>query len=238
MPVDEFAGKVKGKIAKEVSSRGKWIFVRLEPAYFMLINLGMGGDLVYFTQGGELPEKYQFKLAFTDGSGFTIRFSWFGSIHLVHEKDLAEHRLTAHLGLSPIDDTFTPEYFKRLLGKRKARIKSFLLNQKNVAGIGNVYIQDILFVAGLHPDREISTLTEEEAAQLYDAIQTVLNRSVQLRGLEYEKDFYGRKGGYTMKEFLVGYKTGHPCPTCNTRIERIKTGSTSSYICPKCQPLE
>ncbi len=238
MPINEFAEKTKGKTVKEVSSRGKWIFMKLEPTYFMFINLGMGGDLVHFTSDKGLPKKYQFKLAFTDGSGFTIRFYWFGSIHLVHEKDLAEHKMTARLGLSPTDERFTFEYFKDLLNKRKAQIKSFLLNQMNVAGIGNVYIQDILFKARLHPNRKTSTMTEKEVADLYDAIHTVLNRSIQLCGLEYEKDFYGRKGGYTMKEFLVGYKTGHPCPRCNAKIEKIKTGSTSSYICPRCQPLE
>jgi len=238
IPVKEFIKTVKGKTVNNVSSKGKWIFVKLDPAYYMLINLGMNADLLYFVSNKKLPEKYQFKLTFTDKTGFTIHFQWFGYIHLVPEKDLNKHKLTAKLGISPINEKFTQEHFKKLLSNRKLRIKNFLLNQKNIAGIGNVYVQDILFKAKLHPNRQASTLSEKELNNLYNAIQNVLNHSIKLGGLAYEKDFYGQKGRFTINEFLVGYKTGKPCPTCNTPIEKIRTGSTSSYICPKCQTLK
>jgi formamidopyrimidine-DNA glycosylase len=238
LPVSEFVKTVKGKTVSNVSSKGKWVFIKLDPAYCMFINLGMNADLLYFTPNQKLPEKYQFKLTFTDKTGFTIQFQWFGYIHLVPEKNLNKHKLTARLGISPIDEEFTLERFKNLLANKKGGIKSFLIDQKNVAGIGNVYIQDILFQARLHPNRKISTLSEKEVTNLYNAIEDVLNRAIQLGGLAYEKDFYGQKGKLTINKFLVGYKTGKPCPTCNTSIEKIKTGSTSSYICPKCQPLK
>jgi len=237
MPVQEFVKTAKGKTVNNVSSKGKWIFIKLDPAYCMLINRGMNADVLYFTPNQTLPEKYQFKLTFTDKTGFTIQFQWFGYIHLVPEKNLNKHKLTARLGISPMGKEFTLEYFKKLLVNKKVGIKGFLIDQKNVAGIGNVYIQDILFKAKLHPNRKISTLSEKEINNLYNAIRDVLNRSIQLGGLAYEKDFYGQKGKLTINEFLVGYKTGKPCPTCETLIKKIKTGSTSSYICPKCQPL-
>jgi len=235
IPVPQFIETAKGKTVSNVTSKGKWIFMKLDREYFMLINLGMGAQLHYLKPSTKLPEKYQFKLTFSDKTGFTIHFSWFGYIHLLPETDLAKHKQTAKLGISPLSEEFTLEHFKKLLGKRKAGIKSFLLNQKNIAGIGNVYIQDILFTAGLHPNRKISTLSEEEINDLYKAIQNILGHSVQLGGLAYETDFYGRKGRLTMDDFFVGYKTGEPCPTCRTPIEKIKTGSTSSYICPRCQ---
>lgn len=238
MPVAKFVKTAKGKTIKTVTSKGKWILIKLDPAYYMLINRGMNADLLYFTQNQKLPPKYQFKLTFSDKTGLTIQFQWFGYIHLVLEKDLTKHKLTARLGISPTDEKFTIERFKKLLANRKARIKNFLTDQKNIAGIGNVYIQDILFKAKLHPTRKISTLSEKEVNDLYTAIQTILNRSIQLDGLAYERDFYGQKGKLTANEFLVGYKTGKPCPTCKTPIIKIKTGSTSSYICPKCQPLK
>jgi formamidopyrimidine-DNA glycosylase len=124
------------------------------------------------------------------------------------------------------------------LTEKKTGIKSFLLDQKKIAGVGNVYIQDILFEAKLHPKRKISTLSGKEIENLYHAIRNVLNRAIQLGGLAYEKDIYGRKGTLTIHKFLVGYKAGQPCPICKTPIEKIKTGSTSSYICPRCQPLK
>jgi formamidopyrimidine-DNA glycosylase len=238
MPVAQFSKTAKSKVVTNVSSKGKWIFIKLDSAYYMLINRGMNADLLYFTPNQKPPEKYQFKLTFSDKTGFTIQFQWFGYIHLMPEKELTKHKLTGRLGITPTDKKFTPERFEKLLANRKARVKNFLLNQKNIAGIGNVYIQDILFEAKLHPNQEISTLSEKEIANLYKAIQTTLNRSIQLGGLAYEKDFYGQKGKFTANEFLVGYKTGKPCPTCKTPIIKIKTGSTSSYICPKCQQLK
>jgi formamidopyrimidine-DNA glycosylase len=238
MPVQEFVKAVKGKTVKNVSSKGKWIFIKLDPAYYMLINRGMNADLLYFTPNQTLPEKYQFKLTFTDKTGFTIQFQWFGYIHLVSEKNLDKHRLTAKLGISPTEKEFTLEHFKELLANKKGGIKSFLINQKNVAGIGNVYIQDMLFKAKLHPNRKISTLSKKEISDLYNAVGDILNLSIKLGGLAYEKDFYGQNGKLTINEFLVGYKTGKPCPTCKTSIEKIKTGSTASYICPKCQTLK
>jgi formamidopyrimidine-DNA glycosylase len=238
MPVKEFVKIAKGKTVNNVSGKGKWIFIKLDPAYYMLINRGMNADLLYFTPNQKLPEKYQFKLTFTDNTGFTIQFQWVGYVHLVSETNLGKHKLTAQLGVSPIDKDFTVEHFGNLLANKKAGIKSFLIDQKNVGGIGNVYIQDILFKAKLHPNRKISTLSKKEKTNLYNAIGDILNRSIKLVGLAYEKDFYGQKGKLTTNEFLVGYKTGKPCPTCKTRIEKIRTGSTSSYICPKCQPLK
>jgi len=238
IPISEFTEAAKGKIVNNVSARGKWLFVRLNPAYFLLMNLGMGGDLIQFAPDDELPGKYHFKLTFLDRSGFTVRFSWFGMVHLQSEKDLLGHKMTGRLGVSPLDEGFTVEYFGKLLAGRRGRIKSFLLDQKNLAGIGNVYIQDILFMARLHPDRKIPSLSEREIADLYGAIRDVLNRSMRLGGLAYEKDFYGRNGRFGADEFLVGYKTGSPCPECGAEIVKIRTGSTSSYICPECQSLE
>ncbi len=239
LPVVDFVEAVRGKTVSHVAGKGKWIFAKLEPSHFLLINLGMYGELLYYANGQKLPERYQFRLVFTDGSGFTIFFSWFGYVHVVAEKDASKHKMTGKLGVDPFDGGFTFGKFDDLLtSKRRTRLKSFILDQKNVAGVGNVYAQDILFEAGLHPDREISTLTKQEKEGFYNSIKRVLGRSVELGGLAYEKDFYGRNGRFGGSEFKVGYKEGKPCPTCQTTIQKIRTGSTSTYICPKCQSLK
>jgi formamidopyrimidine-DNA glycosylase len=235
MPIQQFVETAKGKTINTVTSKGKWIFIKLDPAYLMLINLGMGAEILRFKPDQKLPEKAQFKLTLTNKTGFTIHFWWFGYVHLIPQKDQTRHKLTAQLGISPIDRNFTIEYFKKLLAQKKATIKTFLLDQKNVAGIGNVYIQDILFKAKLRPNRKIPTLTEKETANLHKAIQDVLNTSIRRGGAAFELDFYGQKGRFTQNDFLVGYKPGKPCPQCKTTIEKIRTGSTASYICPKCQ---
>jgi len=235
LPVSKFVNAVKGKTIENASSKGKWIFLKLRPDYFLLINLGMGAELLHFTKREELPKKYHFRIDFADGTGFTARFWWFGYIHLVKEGALSKHKMTSRLGISPTDEGFTEGSLKSLLAGRRTGIKGFLIDQKSIAGIGNVYIQDILFRAKLHPSRNTSTLSEKEVRGLYRAILKTLNRSIELGGLAYEKDFYGRNGKFSSRGFLVGYKEGKPCPKCKTIIRKIRTGSTSTYICPKCQ---
>ena len=236
VPPAHFQKRIRGCKIARVDLRGKWIFLGLQPNENLLLNLGMGGDLVHFGPDDELPDKYQFKLDFTDGTGFTIRFYWFGYVHLVSSAELSKHKLTADLGISPLDRAFTRPCFDDLLDKKKrSGVKSFLMDQKSVAGIGNVYVQDILFGARLHPNRGIESLLARERTALYDSIRKVLRVSIGKRGLAYEVDFFGRKGRYSADDMAVGYKDGKPCPVCKTLIVKIKTGSTSTYICPKCQ---
>jgi len=238
MPFGRFRGAIVGRKILSVVPRGKWVFIEVDSDHLILLNTGMGADVVYFKAGGELPEKYQIKLVFDDHSGFTVRVWWFCYLHLVPSDELKEHKLTGEMGLTPLDSEFTPCHFKGLLRGRRGGVKSFLMNQRNVAGIGNVYIQDILFGAKLHPKRKINTLTGEEVENLYRSMKMVLEESISHCGLAYEKDFYGKQGRYGKEQYKVAYKPGGPCPECGTPIEKIKTGSTSSFICPKCQPLK
>ncbi|MGA2237782.1 MAG: DNA-formamidopyrimidine glycosylase family protein [Candidatus Bathyarchaeia archaeon] len=234
MSVKKFQ-RIGTKTVRETKARGKWLFTNLDPDDNLLLNLGMGGDLLYHENNTTLPKKYQLRLTFDDKTGLTVTFSWFGYIHLASDKELPKHKMTNKLGISPLDREFTAEKLASLLSGRRGAIKSFLLNQKNVAGIGNVYVQDILFKARLHPLRMIPTLAEPEIEALHKSMQEVLNLSIRLGGLKYERDLYGRNGKYGPEYYLVAYKTGEPCPVCKTAIMKIRTGSTASYICPKCQ---
>jgi formamidopyrimidine-DNA glycosylase len=242
MPFEDFRKGLVGKTVESVKSRGKWLFINLvdgtssSSAFdLLLFNPGMGADVIRFEPDEGLPAKYHIKIKFDDQSGFTVRVWWFCYLHLTSSSKLSEHRLVGHLGKSPLDEEFTLPYFRELLGKRKGGIKNFLVDQKNVAGIGNVYIQDILFNSRLHPKRRISAMNDEEIEALYHSVRAVLQESIALGGLAYEKNFFGKKGGFGADQFKVGYKLGQPCPVCQTVIEKIKTGSTSSFICPKCQ---
>lgn len=233
----QFQKIVVGKAIRLVENRGKWLFLKLYLDNVLLFNPGMGADVIHFKSGGKLPEKHQIKFTLDDKSGFTIRVWWFCYLHLMAVNKLDEHKQTAKLGISPLDKKLTLDYFKQMLSKKRGNIKSFLLNQKNIAGIGNVYIQDILFNAKLHPKRNIPLLKEAEIEALYNSMKSVLNESIVLGGLAYEKDFYGNRGGYGKDQFKIAYKPGEPCPTCQALIQKIKTGSTSSYVCPNCQTL-
>ena len=156
--VQEFESKVKMSKVKGVSNKGKWIVVSLSNGENILISLGMGGDLLYFdlAKSNHIQEKYQFLMQFQDCTGLSIKFWWFGKVYLANEQQLKEEKYIKDIALTPFDDEFTYEYFRSLFNGKKAGIKSFLLNQKNVGGIGNMYIHDILFKSGLHPNKKIS----------------------------------------------------------------------------------
>ncbi len=236
LPSGAFVEMLQGRTVVQVTSRGKWVFARLDRGVWLLLNLGMGGDILLHDNSLALPNKYQLRIDWQDGRVLTVGFWWFGYAHAVDDAGLSSHKMTAGLGLTPIRDAaFTEQQFLLLLQGRKGAVKNFLMNQHNVAGIGNVYIQDTLFQARLHPLRELQSLTTNEKVLLYHSIMQTLTEAVQLRGLAFEKDIYGQPGG--IQEFLVGYRKGEACPVCGTKIEKIKTGSTASYICPSCQSL-
>jgi formamidopyrimidine-DNA glycosylase len=137
------------------------------------------------------------------------------------------------LGEDPMGEGFTLEKLRSMLRGRKGGVKSYLMNQRNIAGIGNVYIQDILFKAGLHPNRKIETLSPADVAKLHSAIVGHLEFASERGGLVWEKDFFGNPGRYTYE--LIGHRPGAPCPVCGTPVKEIRTGSTRSFVCETCQ---
>lgn len=233
--LDEFQKRTSGAQIEHIQNKGKWIITTLSNGENILLSLGMGADVLFFDNEVNEAGKYQIKLLFGDGSGYTARFWWFGKFLLVSNDKLASEPNTKEIAIDPFDEKFTLEYFTSLLKGKKTQIKSFLMNQKNIGGIGNMYMHDILFKAHLHPQKKISDMSEDDIKLLYNAIMDILNLSREKGTFAYESDFFGQKGGFTMDYFLVGYKENQPCPVCGENIVSIKTGSTSTFICPTCQ---
>ncbi|KPJ61699.1 MAG: hypothetical protein AMJ46_00110 [Latescibacteria bacterium DG_63] len=229
----KFANVFTGARLLDVTNRGKWIFVETSKGW-LLVNLGMGGEILLVTRDS-LPDKRRLVLDFDDGLSLSVNFWWFGYAHYVPAGKLESHSMTAKLGLNA--NEVKGEELLALLRGRRGGIKSFLLNQSRLAGIGNAYVHDVLFMAKLHPLRRVETLTPTEVKGLAKAIQKGLQPSIDKGGAFYEVNLRGKKGGFKMKDILVGYKEGKPCPVCGMSIEKIKTGSTSSFICPGCQPM-
>ncbi|MCJ7813753.1 Fpg/Nei family DNA glycosylase [bacterium] len=229
--VQDYEVYLLGEKIEAIQPLGKWVRIDFSSGMRLLINLGMGGELCYLKKDRHYPEKTKFVLRFTDGTGLFITFWWFGYIHLVLRDE--NHPMTDTLGPDPL--SLTCEAFQQLLKHQQGRIKSFLLNQKKIRGIGNFYIQEILFKAQLHPVRKISSLSNHEIGILFGAIQNVLRESIDLESSSYEQDFFGKKGRYGLDQISIGYKENVPCPVCHSQIKKIKTGSTAQFICPKCQ---
>jgi formamidopyrimidine-DNA glycosylase len=233
IPADDFLDSLQGAQILDVTYRGKWIFLETSQGW-LLLNLGMGGEILLVTRE-TLPEKRRLVFDFDDGASLSINFWWFGYAHYVPPNELGNHAMTAKLGPNAID--LSAEELRALLEGRRSRVKSFLLDQSRIAGIGNAYVHDILFLAGLHPLRTVNTLSETEINGLWQAIQKGLQPSIGQGGAFYELNIHGERGGFSEEEILIGYQEGQACPVCETEIEKIKTGSTSSFICPRCQPI-
>jgi formamidopyrimidine-DNA glycosylase len=141
--------------------------------------------------------------------------------------------MVGKLGPNAVD--LSLEGFRALLKGRRGAIKTFLLDQDRIAGIGNVYVQTPLWKAKIHPLRPIPRLSDEEIAALWQALREVLQGSIDAGGAPFELNLYGQKGGWD-DPYLFHGEEGAPCPVCGTPLAKIRTGSTGSYICPGCQP--
>lgn len=231
----KFKKSIQGRRIENVHQRGKWILVSLDDGLTLALNLGMGGE-VRLHSSSEIPDSTRERvvLSLDTGEQVWIHHWWFGHVHLLQSKYILKHKQLSVLGPEPLDDAFTVEKLSEILKGKRGRIKSYLLDQNFIAGIGNVYVQDTLWYAQLHPTRRADTLSPEDIKRLYDAIKRVLKQGIRYGGGPGEQDIWGKPGKYA-EHLQVGYRTGKPCPACNTAVEELRVGSTTSYICPKCQ---
>jgi formamidopyrimidine-DNA glycosylase len=233
VPAARFKKALTGARIEDVAYHGKWIFTKTTQGY-LLINMGMGGDMLLVSRK-ELPEKRRVVFSFKDGTALSLNFWWFGYAHYAADGKLDKHTMSAKLGPNVIDVS-KPD-FREMLRGRKGTVKSFLLDQEKLAGIGNAYIHDILFLAKLHPQRKLDTLSAGEVDGLWQAIRDGLLPSLRKGGSWYEKGLTGKPGGFKREDIIIGYGAGKPCPKCRTKIVKIRTGGNATFICPKCQAL-
>jgi formamidopyrimidine-DNA glycosylase len=233
IPAATFIKSLTHATISDVISKGKWILINTNQGWW-LENMGMGGEMLLVTRES-LPKKFRLLFDFTDGRTLSINYWWFGYSHFIKKNPLENHPMVNKLGPNALD--ISEVEFANLIHAQRGRIKSVLIDQSRLAGIGNAYIHDILFLAGIHPLRASNSLEEKEITKLYDAIHKGLVPSLAKGGAWYELNIYGKPGGFQQKDILVGYQAGSPCPHCRTPIEKIQTGSTSSFICPQCQVI-
>lgn len=234
-PEEEFRQAVVGRVFQRVWQRGKWALADLDQDWTLAFNLGMGGE-VRLHGADEVPDPQRERVVFclTNGEQLWVHFWWFGHVHLIPLGNLSVHPQLADLGAEPLADDFTSQRLEQMLQGRRGAIKNYLLNQRFITGIGNVYIQDILWHARLHPLRKANTLNRADVERLHSAIRHVLGEGVRWGGGPREYDVWGNEGHY-VEHLQVGYRTGENCPACGTVIEELRVGSTTSYICPRCQ---
>jgi formamidopyrimidine-DNA glycosylase len=233
---EEYAAILQDKTMGATTEHGSWILAAVEPDYVLV--LGEGGErIIFHRDASTLPKKHQFLLHFADGTYLTVTVQGWGAALLLHQSEVASHPYVGKQAVSPISDAFTFEYFQGLFGELEAAdsrsVKFFVISQPGIWGVGNGYLQDILFRARIHPRRRVITLTAEERRALYEAIRVTLKQAVELGGRDTERDLYDRPGGY--RRILDSRNVGQPCPACGTPIEKIQYLGGASYFCPHCQ---
>lgn len=220
-------------IVESVTSKGKWIYVQLEPDMTLLFALETGGKLLYHASGESWPAQFHLRLDLSDGSALTEHIVGWGWAKAVKQAELELQKYPGKLGLSPVGEEFTFRRFCDLLDQAsKKNIKYVLLQQDQIAGIGNGYAQEILFKAKIHPARKVADIDRKERLALHRTIKQVIRKAVRLGGRASEYDLYGNPGRY--KPVLGAEMRGKPCPVCGAAIEKVAVGS-ASYVCPSCQ---
>jgi formamidopyrimidine-DNA glycosylase len=217
-----------------LSRRGKYLLIETAGGT-LVVHLGMSGRLYYLETARDPQRHDHVDVRFTTGA--RLRFNdprRFGSMHLTTEPE--HHWLLATLGPEPLGSDFTPEYLWRASRGRRAGIKQHLMNGRVVAGLGNIYANEALFRAGIHPSRAAGRIAQERLRRLVVAIRAVLHEAIEAGGTTLQ-DFVGGDGrpGYFGVSLRVYGRAGQPCLRCSTPIKRRTLGQRSSYYCPACQ---
>lgn len=250
-PVDKFKKVLIGDKIKSINRRGKLLHFSFQKGLlFLLIHLKMTGQLIYrqkrkITAGGhslgkidfELPNKFtRVVVKFNDGSElFFNDLRRFGYLKLVpaEEKDKI---LQKSFGIEPLTPDFIYLSFVRLFEKRKTNIKALLLNQKLIAGLGNIYADEVCFCAGVRPDRRVDKITEGEKKKLFNCIPKILQLAIKNRGTTFNSfvDSDGKSGNHV--NFLKVYgRGGEKCRRCGGTIKKIRLAGRGTHFCLKCQ---
>jgi formamidopyrimidine-DNA glycosylase len=231
------AAELEGERVAALERRGKYLIVRFESGRVLLIHLRMTGSLRHGPAGKLGDDPYRRAVVkLDDGSDVAYRdVRRFGTWHLLEPDELEDH-LARRLGREPLERTFTAKHLGERLSGRRAPIKAALLDQRTVAGLGNIYVDEALWRAGIHPLREGGTLDADELARLTRAIRDALRTGIRSQGASL-RDYAQPDGrrGRAQERFRVYGRAGEPCLRCGTPIEKIRAGGRGTWYCPSCQ---
>jgi len=248
---EQFKKEIKGRKIKKVRRKGKNILFDLSGNKTLLIHQKLTGHLLFgkwvlkegkwLPPSGPLSDKINayIHLLFTFDNSQMLALSdlrKFAKVELWDRKNLKKE--LSSLGPEPLEKDFAFEKFKEILTKKKGKIKQVLMDQTVIAGIGNIYSDEILWKAKIHPFKKVSKLNEEELKRIFLAMKGILERAIELKGTS-TSDFRRVSGqkGYYEKERKVYRREDKKCSRCGVKIKRVKIAGRSAHFCPKCQNL-
>jgi formamidopyrimidine-DNA glycosylase len=234
-----FTGILPGRRISKVSRRGKYLVFELEPRAYLLIHLGMSGRVFHRFRAEEPSRHTHAVISLSDGSVLEYRDPRrFGLLVAYDVRQMREIPELRRLGKDPLSGSFDREWLWPSISRSRCDIKSFLLDQRRIAGLGNIYVCEALFRARIHPARRCNRLSREEVGSLVRSIRRVLRTAIRNRGTTFS-DFMASDGapGRNQHCLRVFQREGRKCRRCSTVIRRLRQGNRSSYYCPGCQRL-
>ena len=229
-----FSDALVGRTIDRITRRAKNIVLSIGDDR-LVVNLGMTGNLLALPPGAAPPSHIGVRFDLGGGREMVYRdIRRFGRLEILSDSEWEERQ--AQLGVEPLGDEFTGELLHRLTRTSKVAIKTWLMDQRRVVGVGNIYASEALFRAGIDPRRRANSLTKPRAQRLRDAVQEVLQEAIDFRGttlLDY-RDASGEEGSFAGR-LRVYNRAGEPCLVCGTPIRRIVQGGRSTFFCPRCQ---
>jgi formamidopyrimidine-DNA glycosylase len=235
-----FTSRLEGRKLTAVERKGKYLIVRLDSGDVLVVHLGMSGQLLL--RPAKAPPEKHTHLVFSFGTGPQLRYvdpRTFGELFVTTPDHLLDELPELkHLGFDALEQVMSWTHFHEMLQARHTKLKPLLMDQKFLAGIGNIYSDEILFAAGLRYDRSSETLSSQEVRRLYRAMVEVLNDAIKHRGSsladEQYRDLFGEVGQF-QGQHMVYDREGAQCRRCRTAIMREKAGGRSTFYCPRCQ---
>jgi formamidopyrimidine-DNA glycosylase len=235
---EEFGRRLVGRTLRGTGRRGKIIVLDFGEVVG-LVHLVISGRVLRLPEWME-PDRMNTAVLEFDGEGEPVVLAftrlWLGYFDLYEPGEEDKHPLISRLGPDPFSEDFSVEYLASAFS-RKANVKGLLLDQSVVAGLGNIYVDEVLFAAGVHPARKGSTLTLEEVRKVHAATRDILRRAIELRGTTFDSyhDAFGETGKF-QHQLKVFTRAGEPCPECGTEIVKSRVAGRGTHACPSCQP--
>lgn len=236
---EAFAFLLQGHTIEGVERRGKFLRIKLD-GMVIVSHLRMEGRYGLYSSGDPVEKHTHVIFHFDDGTELRYKdVRQFGTMHLFASGEEFNNPPLSKLGIEPLDDTFTLNKFKEIIGVKKTKIKAVLLNQAYIVGIGNIYVDEALFRSGIHPERNAYTLSDAELKSLYEAIIDTLSESVKAGGSSIKSYVNGQgEMGMFQHSLRIYGRKDEPCDNCGGPVMKTVVGGRGTHYCPRCQPVK
>ncbi len=239
---DNFANIVKGQMIRDITRRGKYIFLVLSGGQTIIIHLGMSGSLVTYKDSDYKNSKHDhviFAIERQNNDKVVMIFNdprRFGLVDIVESSKVNQHKSIKILGIEPLSEEFNHNYLEKIIKNIKASIKQTIMDGNKIVGVGNIYASESLYNSKILPNRSAASLSSNECSKLVTAIKDVLTKSIEAGGssLRDYKNSEGNKGYFQQKLSVYGRENDN-CDSCSSKILKIVQGGRSSFFCPVCQ---